>query len=215
MAIVAPSLLSADFSNLSQQFVWLNESKAEWIHLDIMDGHFVPNLSFGVPVVQSCRKLSKKIFDVHLMLTNPDQYFEPFITAGANQISFHIEAIPQPLEHIFFLRKKHIGVGLAINPDTPVEEIFPFLRNIDFVCLMTVYPGFGGQQFIEKSLSRIQALKAEIKLQNVKTKIEIDGGVTEKNAPEIVKAGGDILVAGNTIFNAKDPLKTIENLYSL
>ncbi|MCX8472742.1 MAG: ribulose-phosphate 3-epimerase [Sediminibacterium sp.] len=213
MTIVAPSLLAADFSNLSEHFIWLNTSKAEWIHLDIMDGHFVPNLSFGIPIIQSCRKLTNKIFDVHLMLSNPDKYFDSFIAAGANNISFHIEAVQHPLEQINYLKSKQITVGLAINPDTPINIIFPYLKNIDFVCLMSVYPGFGGQKFIENSILKMEQLNTEIKHQNLHTKIEVDGGVTEQNAPEIVKAGANILVAGNTIFNAPDPVKVIENLY--
>ena len=215
MPIIAPSLLSANFLNLENEFKMLNSSKAAWIHLDIMDGLFVPNLSFGIPIVAQCRKVSNKIFDVHLMISNPEKYIQSFKEAGANNISFHIEVCPNPISTINLIKQYGMKVGLAINPDTPIETIFPYLNEIDLVCIMSVYPGFGGQLFIETTYQKIRILKEYIVKNSFSTLIEVDGGVTVENAPQIIEAGADILVAGNTVFKSKNPLETIDILQNI
>ena len=215
MPIIAPSLLSANFLNLENEFKMLNSSKAAWIHLDIMDGLFVPNLSFGIPIVAQCRKVSNKIFDIHLMISNPEKYIQSFKEAGANNISFHIEVCPNPISTINLIKQYGMKVGLAINPDTPIETIFPYLNEIDLVCIMSVYPGFGGQKFIETTYQKITILKDFIFKNNFSTLIEIDGGVTVENAPQIIEVGADILVAGNTVFKSKNPLETIDILQNI
>lgn len=215
MPIIAPSLLSANFLNLEKEFTMLNNSGAAWIHLDIMDGLFVPNLSFGIPIVAQCRKISNKIFDVHLMISNPEKYIAIFQEAGANNISFHIEVCPYPLNIISNIKLGGMKAGLAINPDTSIEKIFPYLKEVDFVCMMGVYPGFGGQAFIESTYQKIQELKAFIIKNKLATLIEIDGGVTIENAQKIVDMGADILVAGNTVFKSKKPEETIQYLQKI
>lgn len=213
--LIAPSILAADFSNLQIEVEMLNSSVADYIHVDIMDGVFVPNISFGIPVTQAIRRFAKKPLDVHLMIVNPDNYLEAFRNAGAEVISVHYEActhLDRTLQTI-----KHLGAmaGVAINPHTPVELLTDVIHTTDMVCVMSVNPGFGGQKFIENTYSKISRLKDLILARGAKTKIEIDGGVTIENAPKLLAAGADVLVAGSFVFNSSDPVRTISQLKSI
>ncbi len=212
MPLIAPSILSANFLKLSDDIQMINESDADWFHLDVMDGRFVPNISFGIPVISAIKKAAQKPLDVHLMIVEPEKYFEDFQKAGANHLSVHIEAcvhLHRNLQHIKSLGMK---AGVAINPHTPVQQLFDVLCDIDIVCMMSVNPGFGGQKFISHTLKKIEQLKSEIVNQKTNTLIEIDGGVTLENAKMIMDAGADVLVAGNTVFSAVNPLATIKQL---
>lgn len=212
MAIVAPSLLAANFLKLEDECKMLNESEAEWFHLDIMDGRFVPNISFGPMIVKFVRKTTKKYCDVHLMIVEPWQYFKPFKDAGADNLSIHIEACPDVLKNVEEIRSLGMDAGVAISPDTPIAELKYVLPHISVVCMMSVYPGFGGQEFIPCTMDRIKELRKMIYEKGLKTKIEIDGGVTVENAASIMAAGADVLVAGNTVFKSADPKETIHQL---
>ena len=212
MAIVAPSLLAANFLTLEDECKMLNESEAEWFHLDIMDGRFVPNISFGPMIVKFVRKTTKKYCDVHLMIVEPWQYFKAFKDAGADSLSIHIEACPDVLKNVEEIRSLGMHAGVAISPDTPVSELKYVLPQISVVCMMSVYPGFGGQEFIPRTMDRIKELRKMIDEKGLKTKIEIDGGVTVENAASIIAAGADVLVAGNTVFKSADPKQTIHQL---
>ena len=212
MPIVAPSLLSANFLDLGTECRMLNESEADWYHLDVMDGRFVPNISFGPMIVEFFRKATKKTCDVHLMILEPEKYAEQFRKAGADNLTVHYEACPhlhRNLQHIHSLGMK---AGVALNPHTPVSLLADVLPDIDLVCLMSVNPGFGGQKFIQQTIARIKELRKMIDERGLKTLIEIDGGVTLENAASIVAAGADVLVAGNTVFKSKDPSDTIAQL---
>ncbi len=215
MPIVAPSLLSANFLNLQQDCEMLNESRADWFHLDVMDGRFVPNISFGLPIIEHVRKATKKICDVHLMIEEPEKYAEAFKKAGADILTVHYEACPHLHRNLQQIKSLGMRAGVALNPHTPVNFLSDVLDDIDLVCLMSVNPGFGGQQFIPHTIDKIRALKHMIKDRNLPTLIEIDGGVTLQNAAAIVHAGADVLVAGNTVFKSDDPVKTIEALKAL
>lgn len=215
MPIIAPSLLSADFLNLASECNMLNESQADWYHLDVMDGRFVPNISFGPMLVEFFRKATKKTCDVHLMIENPGQYAEAFKKAGADILSVHIEACPHLHRNIQQIKSLGMQAGVAVNPHTPVESLKDILEDIDLVCLMSVNPGFGGQSFIPHTLNKIKRLREMIDEQSLKVKIEIDGGVTLDNAKAILEAGADVLVAGNTVFRSADPRATIAALKSL
>jgi ribulose-phosphate 3-epimerase len=215
MPIIAPSLLSADFLNLASECNMLNESQADWYHLDVMDGHFVPNISFGPMLVEFFRKATKKTCDVHLMIENPGQYAEAFKKAGADILSVHIEACPHLHRNIQQIKSLGMQAGVAVNPHTPVEALKDILEDIDLVCLMSVNPGFGGQSFIPHTLNKIKRLREMIDEQSLKVKIEIDGGVTLDNAKTILDAGADVLVAGNTVFRSADPRATIAALKSM
>jgi len=215
MPIIAPSLLSADFLNLASECNMLNESQADWYHLDVMDGRFVPNISFGPMLVEFFRKATKKTCDVHLMIENPGQYAEAFKKAGADILSVHIEACPHLHRNIQQIKSLGMQAGVAVNPHTPVESLKDILEDIDLVCLMSVNPGFGGQSFIPHTLNKIKRLREMIDEQSLKVKIEIDGGVTLDNAKAILDAGADVLVAGNTVFRSADPRATIAALKSL
>jgi len=212
MAIVAPSLLAANFLKLEDECKMLNESDADWFHLDIMDGRFVPNISFGPMIVKFVRKTTKKYCDVHLMIVEPWQYFKAFKDAGADNLSIHIEACPDLLQNIKEIKSLGMDAGVAISPDTPISDLKIALPHISVVCLMSVYPGFGGQAFIPRTMDRIKELKKMIDEKSLNVKIEIDGGVTEENAAAIMAAGADVLVAGNTVFKSADPTKTIQAL---
>ncbi|WP_336517445.1 ribulose-phosphate 3-epimerase [Pollutibacter soli] len=212
MAIIAPSLLSANFLQLGDECRMLNESEADWYHLDIMDGRFVPNISYGIPVVAAIRKATKKPLDVHLMIVEPEKYVEAFKKAGADIISVHIEACPHLHRNIQQIKSLGMKAGVAINPHTPVEMLYDILGEIDLVNMMSVNPGFGGQQFITHTLKKIATLREKIDHDNLNVLIEVDGGVTPGNAEEIVQTGADVLVAGNTIFSAKDPKQEITKL---
>ncbi|MCX6314303.1 MAG: ribulose-phosphate 3-epimerase [Sphingobacteriales bacterium] len=215
MPIIAPSLLSADFLNLASECNMLNESQADWYHLDVMDGRFVPNISFGPMLVEFFRKATKKTCDVHLMIENPGQYAEAFKKAGADILSVHIEACPHLHRNIQQIKSLGMQAGVAVNPHTPVESLKDILEDIDLVCLMSVNPGFGGQSFIPHTLNKIKRLREMIDEQSLKVKIEIDGGVTLDNAKAILEAGADVLVAGNTVFRSADPRAAIAALKSL
>lgn len=212
MAIVAPSLLSADFLHLQDACNMLNESEAAWYHLDVMDGRFVPNISFGPMLVQFFRKATSKVCDVHLMIEEPGNYAEQFRQAGADNLTVHLEACPHLHRNIQQIKSLGMKAGVAINPHTPVALLADVLYEIDLVCLMSVNPGFGGQKFIEHSLEKIRQLRKMIDERNLPVLIEVDGGVTVENAPRIVQAGADVLVAGSTVFGSIDPKQTISAL---
>jgi ribulose-phosphate 3-epimerase len=215
MPIIAPSLLAADFLNLHEACSMLNRSEAEWLHLDIMDGRFVPNISFGLPVITSIKKATNKIFDVHLMIEEPEKFTPAFKAAGADILTVHVEACNHLHRNLEQIRSLNMKAGVALNPHTPISQIEEVLSDADLVCIMTVNPGFGGQKFITTMLSKIERLKNAIIKQNSKALIEIDGGVTLENAEAIVKAGADILVAGSTVFNSADPEGVILQLKNI
>jgi ribulose-phosphate 3-epimerase len=212
MALIAPSVLSADFLNLSRDIQMINESEADWFHLDVMDGRFVPNISFGLPVIAAIKREAKKTLDVHLMIEEPGKFAEEFKKAGADILSVHIEACPHLHRNLQQIKSLGMKTGVAINPHTPVQHMFDVLHETDVVCMMSVNPGFGGQKFIQYTIEKIKMLKAEIIRRGLSTLIEIDGGVTLDNAREIVEAGADVLVAGNTVFSTENPLHTIAAL---
>jgi ribulose-phosphate 3-epimerase len=215
MAIIAPSLLSANFLNLEKDCEMINKSKADWYHLDVMDGRFVPNISFGPMIIDFMRKTTTRYFDVHLMIEEPEKYSEDFKKAGANNLTVHYEACRHLHRNIQQIKSLGMDAGIALNPHTPVEVLGDILADIDLVCLMSVNPGFGGQSFIQGTMEKIRQLKKMINARNLKVKIEIDGGVTLQNAPSIIEAGADVLVAGNTVFRSSDPSATIAELKSL
>jgi ribulose-phosphate 3-epimerase len=215
MALIAPSLLAANFLRLEAESQMLNESVADWFHLDVMDGRFVPNISFGLPVISAIRKATTKVCDVHLMIEEPERYAEEFKKAGADVLSVHYEACRHLHRNIQQIKSLGMKAGVAINPHTPVENLFDVLGDIDLVCLMSVNPGFGGQKFIPKTLDKIRTLRRAIDQAGVNVLIEIDGGVTLDNAASIVEAGADVLVAGNTVFASNDPKGVIDALKKL
>ncbi len=215
MAIIAPSMLAADFLQLQDECNMLNKSQADWFHLDVMDGRFVPNISFGPMLIEIFRKSTTKICDVHLMIEEPGNFAEIFKKAGADILSVHIEACPHLHRNIQQIKSLGMKAGVAVNPHTPVELLKDILGDIDLVCLMSVNPGFGGQSFIPYTLQKIKQLRAMIDERSLDVKIEIDGGVTEENAKQIIEAGADVLVAGSTVFNAADPIATIARLKAL
>ena len=212
MAIVAPSLLSADFLNLYKDCEMLNKSEADWFHLDVMDGNFVPNISFGFPIIEKIRKATTKICDVHLMIVDPGKYAEAFKKAGADVLTVHLEACIHLHRNLQQIKSLGMRAGVALNPHTPVNLLSEVIGDIDLVCLMSVNPGFGGQLFIPQTLNKIKQLKKMILEKGTHTLIEIDGGVTLDNAPSIIQAGADVLVAGNTVFKSVDPTATIAAL---
>ena len=201
---VSPSILAADFGNIERECDLIDKSDADWFHLDVMDGIFVPNISFGMPVVKAIRKMTSKPLDVHLMITQPERYIEKFIDIGSDIISFHIEATNKMEENISIIKSKNVKVGIAINPDTPIGDLKDIISKIDLVCLMGVHPGFAGQKFIENTFDRLKQLKALIKDSNSKALIEVDGGVNENNHMDLKSLGADVLVAGSYIFNSED-----------
>lgn len=215
MAIIAPSLLSANFLNLQKDCDMLNQSKADWYHLDVMDGRFVPNISFGPMIVEFFRKATDKYCDVHLMIEEPEKYAEAFKKAGADNLTVHIEACKHLHRNIQQIKALNMHAGVAINPHTPVDSLKDIIKDIDLVCIMSVNPGFGGQSFIPHTIAKIKQLKAMINEQSLNVKIEIDGGVTLDNASSMIEAGADVLVAGNTVFKSENPMATIEKLKAL
>lgn len=212
MPIIAPSLLSANFLALQADCDMLNKSEADWYHLDVMDGNFVPNISFGPMLISFFRKATPKICDVHLMIEKPERYVTAFKEAGADILTVHVEACIHLHRTIQQIKELGMKAGVAVNPHTPVSVLEPLIKEIDVVCLMSVNPGFGGQQFIASTLQKITELRKMIELAGVVTLIEVDGGVTLDNAPSIIAAGADVLVAGNTVFKSADPLATIASL---
>jgi ribulose-phosphate 3-epimerase len=210
--LIAPSILSSDFGHLSGVIEMLNKSEADWIHCDIMDGRFVPNISFGFPILQAVKKIATKLLDVHLMIVEPEKYLEDFKSAGANNLTVHFEACTHLHRTIQAIKSLGMTAGVAINPHTPVFFLTDIIKDVDVVCLMSVNPGFGGQKFIEHTYEKISALKEIILKEKSNAKIEIDGGVDFQNAGKLIHAGADILVAGNTVFSSKSPAEAILSL---
>jgi ribulose-phosphate 3-epimerase len=212
MPIIAPSLLAADFLHLQDVCTMLNESEADWFHLDVMDGRFVPNISFGLPVIEQITAIAAKHCDVHLMILEPGKYAEAFQKAGAGGLTVHIEACPHLHRNIQQIKLLGMQAGVAINPHTPVDTLRDVLEDIDMVCVMSVNPGFGGQSFIPHTLQKIRDLKKMITERGLHVKIEVDGGITIDNARSIIHAGANVLVAGNTVFKSANPKATIYQL---
>ena len=213
--LIAPSVLSADFANLQRDIEMINSSEADWFHVDIMDGVFVPNISFGMPVLEAISRHAKKTVDVHLMIVNPDQYIKTFAQLGANNLTVHYEACTHLHRTLQAIKAEGMKAGVALNPHTNVALLEDIINDIDLVCLMSVNPGFGGQSFIERTYSKVKQLKEIITRNGASTLIEIDGGVSDKNAVQLVKAGADVLVAGNYVFRASDPVATVAGLKKL
>ena len=209
---VSPSILAADFGNIERECNLIDKSDADWFHLDVMDGIFVPNISFGIPVVKAIRKMTSKPLDVHLMITEPERYIDKFIEIGSDIISFHIEATNKLEENISLIKSKNVKVGIAINPDTPIDSLIDIINKIDLVCLMGVFPGFAGQKFIKNTFDRLKELKKLIIDNNSKALIEVDGGVKADNYMELRSLGADVLVAGSYIFKSKDYKKVVKKL---
>jgi ribulose-phosphate 3-epimerase len=212
---IAPSILAADFGNLQRDVEMINQSEADWVHIDIMDGVFVPNISFGMPVLEAIQKHTKKFLDVHLMIVQPERYLETFQKLGANLISVHLEACTHLHRTIQQIKGLHCQAGVALNPHTPMSGLEEILPELDLVCVMSVNPGFGGQKFIENTYTKVAKLKDMILKVGTDTLIEVDGGVNLGNAPRLLAAGADVLVAGNFVFTAPNPIETIIELKKL
>ena len=215
MAIIAPSLLAADFLELGKACSMLNASEAEWFHLDVMDGVFVPNISYGLPIIEQIKKTTTKEMDVHLMIVQPEKYIPAFKQAGATILTVHYEACPHLHSTLQQIKAHGMKAGVALNPHTPIDVLKDIIFEIDVVCIMSVNPGFGGQKFIEHSYAKVANLKEMILKKGSNTQIEVDGGVTDQNARRLVEAGADILVAGSFVFNAPDPIATIASLKAI
>jgi ribulose-phosphate 3-epimerase len=210
--ILSPSLLAADFGNLQAACEMINASEAEWLHIDVMDGSFVPNISFGFPVMEAAKKYCKKPLDVHLMIVHPEKYIERFAKAGASILTFHYETVDNPTMVIEEIKSRGIKAGITINPNVAVSMLEPYIDKVDLVLLMTVFAGYGGQEFIEKSYERIAELKEIIQRKNAHCVIEVDGGITEQNASRLFASGVNVLVAGSAVFKSKNPIETIHNM---
>ncbi len=213
--LIAPSVLAADFGNLQRDIEMINESEADWFHIDIMDGVFVPNISFGMPVLRDIKKHAKKALDVHLMIVKPDKYIETFASLGADILTVHYEACSHMHRTVQAIKATGMKAGIALNPHTSVNQLKDIIKDIDLVCLMSVNPGFGGQSFIENTYNKVKELKELIQSSESSCQIEIDGGVTNKNAKKLVEAGANILVAGSYVFKSKNPAETISKLLKL
>lgn len=213
--LIAPSVLAADFANLQRDIEMINTSEADWFHIDIMDGVFVPNISFGMPVLDAINKHAKKTIDVHLMIVDPDRYIATFKKLGVDVLTVHYEACTHLHRTLQAIKAEGMKAGVALNPHTNVDLLEDVIQDIDLVCIMSVNPGFGGQSFIENTYSKVEKLKALINKKNAPTLIEIDGGVTNKNAKQLVDAGADVLVAGSYVFGAQNPIATIADLKAI
>lgn len=213
--IIAPSILAADFANIQKEVGMINESDADWIHVDVMDGVFVPNISFGMPVIKAIKKHAAKPLDVHLMIVQPERYIESFREAGADILTVHVEASTHLHRTIQQIKAAGMKAGVAVNPHTPVSSLQDVLSDIDLVCLMSVNPGFGGQKFIENTYKKVSELQKLISANDAKAVIEIDGGVNQENAGPLIQAGAGVLVAGNFVFSAQNPKQVIQRLKSI
>ena len=215
MKLIAPSMLASNFGKLEDEISMVNNSKADWFHIDVMDGVFVPNISFGTPIMKVLKKSAKKPLDVHLMIVNPDKYLEKFAELGSSVLTVHAEACTHLHRTVQKIKSLKMKAGVAINPHTPVSFLESIINNIDLVCLMSVNPGFGGQSFIENTFQKVEDLKSLIDKKNSKVIIEIDGGVTSENAKKLVDKGADVLVAGSFVFKSDNPTETISTLSNL
>ncbi len=212
MPIVAPSILAADFSNLAKDIEIVNQSEADWFHLDVMDGVFVPNISYGMPIIKAIDDRTEKIMDVHLMIVNPDRYIKDFKEVGADYLTVHYEACTHLHRTIHAIKEEGMKAGVALNPATPVHLLEDIIRDIDLLLIMSVNPGFGGQKFIQNTYEKLVHATELIDKKNANTLIEVDGGVTTGNASQLAQLGADVLVAGSSVFNSENPMKTIEEL---
>ena len=215
MKLIAPSMLASDFGKLEEEILMVNNSKADWFHIDVMDGVFVPNISFGTPILNVLKKCAKKPLDVHLMIVNPDNYLEKFAELGSSVLTVHVEACTHLHRTVQKIKSLKMKAGVAINPHTPISSLESIINEIDLVCVMSVNPGFGGQSFIENTYQKVDNLKSLINKKNSKALIEIDGGVTSENAKKLVEKGADVLVAGSFVFKSDNPTETISALSNL
>ncbi len=215
MKLIAPSMLASDFGKLEEEILMVNNSKADWFHIDVMDGVFVPNISFGTPILNVLKKCAKKPLDVHLMIVNPDNYLEKFAELGSSVLTVHVEACTHLHRTVQKIKSLKMKAGVAINPHTPISSLESIINEIDLVCVMSVNPGFGGQSFIKNTYQKVDDLKSLINKKNSKALIEIDGGVSSENAKKLVEKGADVLVAGSFVFKSDNPTETISTLSNL